>query len=515
MAVDQIEQGRSTAKLWRNRVLSTREAGLLFGGLVVLALLIGTTSSGWIKNGTSLIQLGSSSASGRRRRDGRHIGEPRIPIPFTCSNETSAIPTCQRAATCPSPTHLTATSSGHPKAPSTTCPDYFRYIHSDLLPWRDARITRETLERARDKATFRLVVVSGRAYVEKYRPAFQTRDVFTIWGILQLLARYPGRVPDLDLMFFCDDTPVVHAAAYPDTSKAPPLFMYCKNDTTLGIVFPDWTFWGWPEVNIRPWAPFLEEVVHETRRVPWLDREPYAFWKGNPDVGGRLRSDLMQCNVSDNGRDWNARLVRQDWEDADRNGFKDSNLAKQCTYRYKIYVQGRTWSVSQKYILACGSPMLRIDTPFHDFFSRGLVAGRHYWPIDAARMCPSIKIAVDWGNAHPVQAQRMGEDGSSFARDELSMDNVYDYMLHLLAHYARLLRYRPTVPKNATELCIESMACPADGRAGEFMMESMEKYVADFEPCTLPQPFTLRSWSEGRGSAHKSQMGVEQGWKET
>jgi hypothetical protein len=88
-------------------------------------------------------------------------------------------------------------------------------------------------------------------------------------------------------------------------------------------------------VNIRPWAPFLEEVAREIRLVPWLDREPYAFWKGNPDVGG-LPSDLMRCNASDNGKDWNARHVRQDWEDADWNGFKDSNLARQCTYTYGI-----------------------------------------------------------------------------------------------------------------------------------------------------------------------------------
>ncbi|PUZ66580.1 hypothetical protein GQ55_3G329100 [Panicum hallii var. hallii] len=345
-------------------------------------------------------------------------------------------------------------------------------------------------------ATFRLVVVAGRAYVEKYHPAYQTRDVFTLWGILQLLARYPWRVPDLDLMFFCGDIPVVRAAAYPDRSEAPPLFMYCTEDPALDIVFPDWTFWGWPEVNIRPWAPFLEEVARESWRTPWLDRKPYAFWKGNANVCG-LRRDLMRCNKgSDSGKDWNARLFRQDWGYANRNGFKDSNLAKQCTYRYKIYVQGRGWSVSEKYILACGSPMLRVDTPFRDFFSRGFVAGRHYWPIDAARMCPSIKLAVDWGNAHPAQAQRMGEEGSSFLRKELSMDYVYDYMLHLLTHYARLLRYRPTVPENATELCLESMACTASGCAREFMMESMEKYVADYEPCALPGPFTADELAE-------------------
>ncbi|CAN6347291.1 unnamed protein product [Urochloa humidicola] len=501
MAVDQTEQGQSsTAKPWWKKVLPNRGIGLVMGVLVILALLAGTTtSSGWIHFASSSFLLGTGAAPSRGRsgRPPHHTpttsGAPRVPIPFTCGNETSSVfPSCPRApAPSPSPSPTTPPSSEQSPSPSPTCPDYFRYIHSDLSPWRDAGITREAVERARRWATFRLVVVSGRAYVVKYRRAYQTRDVFTLWGILQLLARYPGRVPDLDLMFFCGDIPVVRTQAYPDPSEAPPLFMYCTEDTALDIVFPDWTFWGWPEVNIRPWAPFLEEVERESQRVPWIDREPYAFWKGNPNPGS-LRKDLMRCNASGRAaKDWNARLFSQDWGYANRNGFKDSNLAKQCTYRYKIYVQGRGWSVSQKYILACGSPMLRIDTSFKDFFSRGLIAGRHYWPIDAARKCPSIKFAVDWGNAHPAQAQRMGEEGSSFTRDELSMDYVYDYMLHLLTQYAGLLRYKPTVPERAIELCLVSMACPASSRAREFMMESMEKYVADYEPCVLPQPFTV------------------------
>ncbi|CAL4900064.1 unnamed protein product [Urochloa decumbens] len=506
MAVDQTKlQGQSsTAKSWWTKVLPTRGIGLVMGVLVILALLAGTTSSGWtIHLGSSSFLLGTGAAGrGRNGRPPHHApslsGALRVTIPFTCGNGTStAFPNCPRAAApSPSPSPTAPPSSEQRPSPSPTCPDYFRYIHSDLSPWHDAGITREAVERSRRWATFRLVVVSGRAYVEKYRRAYQTRDVFTIWGILQLLARYPGRVPDLDLMFFCGDIPVVRARAYPDPSKAPPLFMYCTEDTALDIVFPDWTFWGWPEVNIRPWAPFLEEVARESRRVPWMEREPYAFWKGNPNPGS-LRKDLMRCNASGSGgKQWNARLFSQDWGYANRNGFKDSNLAKQCTYRYKIYVQRRGWSVSQKYILACGSPMLRIDTPFKDFFSRGLITGRHYWPIDAARKCPSIKFAVDWGNAHPAQAQRMGEEGSSFTRDDLSMDYVYDYMLHLLTQYAGLLRYKPTVPDGAIELCLESMACPAGGRAREFMMESMEKYVADYEPCVLPQPFTADEITE-------------------
>jgi protein glucosyltransferase len=376
--------------------------------------------------------------------------------------------------------------------PPPSCPGYFRHIHSDLSPWREAGgITREAVERARDLAHFRLVVVGGRAYVETLRRSFQTRDVFTQWGILQLLARYPGRVPDLDLFFNCGDTPVVRAADFAaDPSAAPPLFRYCKDKATLDVLFPDWSFWGWPEVNIRPWVPFLEEAARENGRVPWAEREPYAYWKGNPDVSA-TRTDLLRCNATGGGAvDWNARLFRQDWAAAARDGFRGSNPARQCAYRYKVYVEGRAWSVSEKYILACDSPVLLVDTTYRDFFSRGLVAGRHYWPVDAARKCPSIKLAVNWGNAHPERAARMGAEGSGFAREELAMDNVYDYMLHVLTEYASLLRYKPTVPEKAVELCPESMVCPAGGHAREFMMESREKYVADYEPCSLPPPFT-------------------------
>ncbi|TKW03355.1 hypothetical protein SEVIR_7G018500v4 [Setaria viridis] len=473
--------------------------GLVVAGLVFVALLAGTTIRR-LDYYSSAFLLGGGRGSIRRPH--HHVPSSvanLVPVPFNCGgNEThpSSSPlspgTCRRrhaAAASPSPSVEPRSSSserGRPAPPR--CPDYFRYIHSDLSPWREAGITREAVERGRGRAAFRLVVLGGRAYVEAYHRVFQTRDSFTLWGIAQLLARYPGRVPDLDLMFNCEDMPELQAADFPRPSEAPPLFRYCKDDATLDIVFPDWSFWGWPEVNVRPWAPLLQEMDRETRRLPWPEREPYAHWKGNPGVSTQ-RADLLRCNVSDK-MDWNARLFRQDWNAAIRGGFKDSNLAKQCAYRYKIFVQGRSWSVSEKYILACDSPMLLVATPYKDFFSRGLVAGKHYWPIDPARKCPSVKFAVDWGNAHPAQAQRMAEEGSSFAREEMSMDYVYDYMLHLLTEYARLLRYKPTIPESAVELCPESLACAAQGRERQFMMESRERFAADYEPCTLPPPFT-------------------------
>lgn len=127
------------------------------------------------------------------------------------------------------------------------CPNYFRWIHEDLRPWNATGISRDMLERAKTTAHFRLIIVKGKAYLEKYKKSIQTRDAFTIWGILQLLRRYPGKIPDLELMFDCDDLPVIQSSDYrgPNKTGPPPLFRYCGDKWTEDIVFPDWSFWGW------------------------------------------------------------------------------------------------------------------------------------------------------------------------------------------------------------------------------------------------------------------------------
>jgi hypothetical protein len=68
--------------------------------------------------------------------------------------------------------------------------------------------------------------------------------------------------------------------------------------------------------------------------------------------------------------------------------------------RYKIYIEGSAWSVSEKYILACDSMTLVVKPKYYDFFSRVLMPTQHYWPVHDDRKCSSIKHAVDWGNSH-------------------------------------------------------------------------------------------------------------------
>ncbi|KAG4119629.1 hypothetical protein ERO13_D11G091900v2 [Gossypium hirsutum] len=404
----------------------------------------------------------------------------RIEFPLNCSNSVNLPQTCPE----------NYPSVFQPQESSArTCPDYFRWIHQDLKQWKSSGITEDMIERGKPSADFRLVIVNGKAYVEKYNKPYQTRDVFTIWGILQLLRLYPGKVPDLDLLFYSGDKTMIMKRDYKglNATSPPPAFHYCGEKAALDIVFPDWTFWGWAEVNIKPWEETLRAIKKGRERIKWGKREPYAYWKGNPYVA-KDRVDLLKCNLSDKN-DWNVRIYKQDWGKESQQGFKHSKLEDQCTHRYKIYIEGATWSVSEKYILACDSMTLLIKPKYYDFFSRSMVSMQHYWPIRRKNKCRDLKFAVEWGNNHPHEAQAIGKAGSKFIEETLTMRNVYDYMFHLLNEYSKLLKFKPTVPSKAHRVCAESVACLQKGLWKDFMVQSMVKSPSHKLPCALPPPY--------------------------
>ncbi|TYJ06594.1 hypothetical protein E1A91_A12G244600v1 [Gossypium mustelinum] len=359
----------------------------------------------------------------------------RIEIPLKCTKNKNQTQTCPK--------------NYYPKTFQT------EDIDPSFTALETSGITRDMVERANRTATFHLVIKGGKAYVKNFRKAIPTRDVFTIWGILQLLRKYPGKLPDLEIMF----------------------------DMKIGRA----------EINIKPWDSILKDIK-EGKKRKWIDREPYAYWKGNPFVDEK-RQDPLKCNVTDQ-QEWNARLFIQDWILESQQGFKQSNVADQCTYRYKIYIEGYAWSVSEKYILACDSVTLIVQPQFYDFFMRSMQPVEHYWPIRNDDKCRSLKFAVDWGNNHKKKAHEIGKAASSFMQEQLKMDYIYDYMYHLLNEYAKLLKFKPRIPEGAMELCSEVMACQAEGLEGrkkKFMMESLVKGPSITNLCTLPPPYDTRA----------------------
>ncbi|KAF9593529.1 hypothetical protein IFM89_024022, partial [Coptis chinensis] len=156
-----------------------------------------------------------------------------------------------------------------------------------------------------------------------------------------------------------------------------------------------------------------------------------------------------------------------------------------CLCRYKIYAEGFAWSVSLKYIVSCGFLTLIIAPQYEDFLSRGLVPRLNYWPVSLSPdLCRSIKFAVDWGNANPSVAEAIGKRGQDFM-ENMSMDRVYEYMIHLIKEYLKLQDFKPSPPSSAQEVCMESLLCFADSKERDLLESSTASPSASL-PCSLP-----------------------------
>lgn len=74
-----------------------------------------------------------------------------------------------------------------------------------------------------------------------------------------------------------------------------------------------------------------------------------------------------------------------------------------------IYVEGVSWSVSLKYIMACGSPTMVVSPNHYDFYMRGLQPGVHYIRVQpdnscVSKLCPKLKEEVELAEIDIVKA---------------------------------------------------------------------------------------------------------------
>ncbi|KAL3682330.1 hypothetical protein R1sor_000352 [Riccia sorocarpa] len=390
---------------------------------------------------------------------------------------------------------------------NTSCPEFFHWIRSDLSPWSETGITRNSVDMAKEHAAFRVTIVKGKLYVEVYYSCVLTRELFTVWGLLLLLEKYQELVPDVDLMFDCMDRPHIKKAdTYPATGP-PPLFRYCSDKRHYDIPFPDWSFWGWYETKLEPWDEQREKIDKGSALMEWKDKIPTAFWRGNPDVGSPLRENLLKCTSR-------AEIQNQNWGIQPTGADDPSKLENQCKHRYKIYAEGFAWSVSFKYIMACGSPTLVISPKYHDFFMRGLQPWVHYIPVRPAqicsgKLCPSISSAVKWGEGKPSQAQAIGEAGREFLLRNVNMNNVYDYMFHLISEYAALQTFKPVVPRGAQVVTENFILCLAKPGVRSLLEKSREAMKIGFTPCVMPGRTDVLQDTDWEAKEHESSRWAE------
>ncbi|PWA69012.1 lipopolysaccharide-modifying protein [Artemisia annua] len=108
-----------------------------------------------------------------------------------------------------------------------------------------------------------------------------------------------------------------------------------------------------------------------------------------------------------------------------------------------------------------------------------------------------------------VSVQQIGKAASRFIQEDIKMDNVYDYMFHLLTAYSKLMKYKPTVPENATELCSETMGCTSEGFVKQLMDQSTVNGPANVSPCIMQPPYDPQTLNSILGQNTNSIKQVE------
>lgn len=92
---------------------------------------------------------------------------------------------------------------------------------------------------------------------------------------------------------------------------------------------------------------------------------------------------------------------------------------------------------------------------------------------------------VDWIDHE--QAEAIGKRGQAFTQ-EMDMDQVYDYMYHLIVEYSKLQDFKPAPPSLAQEVYVESILCVADKQQRELLERSYASPSFSSLPCTLFPP---------------------------
>lgn len=84
------------------------------------------------------------------------------------------------------------------------------------------------------------------------------------------------------------------------------------------------------------------------------------------------------------------------------------------------------------------------------------------------------------------QAEAIGKRGQQLM-ESLSMDQVYDYMFHLISEYSKLQDFKPVPPSSAQEVCEESLLCLAEPKQKEYLKRAAA-VGSPTPPCSLAKP---------------------------
>lgn len=344
--------------------------------------------------------------------------------------------------------------------PKSVCSRYealglYKQADSDFAEFRNgltAQQESEYLGYCKDKSScITLAIKGGEAFVYDLDRGYQSRHEAVLHAIYRVLVRF-GPMPDSLITIEVSD-------GWNMNHEGLPIFTMTKKAGDSGVLFPDFTFFSWPESECpgeRSHAyrylvgqfQKLADSEKQDSQAAWDGKTDTLFWRGA--MTGNRAAIVQTLNGVPH-----TDVALMHWSDNQVTGDNEARgcatLLDNCKYKYLAFLNGNSYSSRLKYLMMCGSTVFSAQELWSEWWTGLLEAGKDYILVspdweDAPAKLQELRSSADGGRA-------MAENARAKVLDILSQDAVDCYWQHLFAEAAANLPLPPAqLPPDAKPL---------------------------------------------------------------
>lgn len=325
-------------------------------------------------------------------------------------------------------------------------------------PILDKSYIKKLYERYSDNYNFKLFQILGnKLYVRsKEYPQFEGRFEGVKAHILKILSKH--NLPDMEFVYYDGDGL--------NTSDLILQSASC-NESSNGILLPDWSFQFWPETYLFDYGSDLNKILEAAEKIGtdiegWRSKSSVVFMRASMNNSYRIQylGDSSDTFLDTRHIPFKSSYVPPGVPNFDINNPNGINGVERCEnskYKFLLHLNGgldSDYSSGLRFRLACCSLVFYATNSRQkewwmdpDIFKEGV----HYIHVTSKE---DLRNKFKYFMENEKEAHRIAKSGFEFVKKYLMSENVELYYKETLMKYSNLLKYK--VELDPSSLLIET-----------------------------------------------------------
>ncbi len=315
-------------------------------------------------------------------------------------------------------------------------------IHSDLSAYEKTGISKHSLDQffqGKQMGTLNLIrftITDRRVSFSLSKKNLEHRQFRHILAAIEKLNELVV-LPDVDFIVSLEDGFAEGVSA--------PLFVYAKSKTASSLILmPDFK-------ALTGYQGLRHKIEEGNQKWPWENKTAKAFWRGSTTGGwltdlnwdqiARVKLAILAHSHPDK---MDARLTGVVQCDPEIPAFikaqgltgKIVSQVDHLKYKYLVDVDGNSCSFERYFwVLLSNSVVLKQMTSNIQWYYSGVKPYEHFIPVKED--LSDLMEKIQWAQIHDKEAKQIADNATAFIKNELSPEDIFVYMTHLLQEYAK------------------------------------------------------------------------------